>query len=91
MKQNPAEILCAYVVKHYGRRLTPKQLRGPWTYIGSYGGELSGVVIEADGEHTGYRIMLTDMDAMESAPPPRRAHLRGIETPVDAADTEQPA
>jgi hypothetical protein len=61
MTQNPAEKLCAFVIREYGRRLTPTQLRWPWTYIGTYNGEISGVVIDADGTSSGYRVMLADM------------------------------
>lgn len=63
MTQNPAEKLCAFVIARYGRRLSATQLRGPWTYIGSRTGEISGLVIDPDGEHAGFRVMLADMDA----------------------------
>lgn len=60
-EQNPAEKLCEFVTREYGRRLTPRQLRGPWTYIGTYNGEISGVVIAPDGESPGRRVMLIDL------------------------------
>ena len=68
MNQNPAEKLCAFVMREYGKRLTPKQLRGPWTTIGTYNGEISGVVIPADGTRTGYRVMLADMELQRGRP-----------------------
>lgn len=68
MNQNPAEKLCAFVMREYGKRLTAKQLRGPWTAIGTRSGEISGVVVAADGEKPGYRVMLADME-LQSGPP----------------------
>jgi hypothetical protein len=67
MIRNPAEILCGFVMRQYGRRLTDRQLRWPWTYIGTVNGEISGVVIPSDGSATGFRVMLTDMDLLEPA------------------------
>lgn len=72
-----ADNLARYVTHNYGDMLTPKQLRGPWTYIGKrfaapnakgetvekQGIEITGVVIDADGDSRGYRIMVTDMQA----------------------------
>jgi hypothetical protein len=69
------EALSDFVLRH--RTLTPNQLRMPWTYIGrmfdapgldgkirhNHGVEITGVVIPADGEHPGYRVMVTDMQA----------------------------
>lgn len=60
--------LCTFVMREYGNRLTTKQLRGPWTYIGTYSGEISGVVIPADGTRTGYRVMLADMELQREDP-----------------------
>jgi hypothetical protein len=64
MKQNPAEFLCERVpeaiARDYGGYLTEAQMRTPWTYIGSWNGEISGVLIAHDGEHPGYRVMLVD-------------------------------
>jgi hypothetical protein len=68
MNQNPAEKLCAFVMREYGRRLTPKQIRDPWTYIGTYNGEISGVVSPADGASSGYRVMLVDMELHAGRP-----------------------
>jgi hypothetical protein len=59
--QNPAERLCEHVMRTLGARLTPKQIRMPWTYIGSVGGEITGVIIPADGDAPSYRMMLTDI------------------------------
>lgn len=67
---NPAERLCAHVMRHYGGRLTEKQTRGPWTYIGTPGGEISGVVIDGDVDHAGYRVMLADLEAPDFTPQP---------------------
>lgn len=67
---SPAERLCDHVTLHYGRRLSAKQLRGPWTYIGSETGAISGVVIGADGDYCGYRVMLADLNAPDLAPQP---------------------
>jgi hypothetical protein len=67
--------LCAFVMRRYGSRLTPTQVRGPWVYIGhtfdavdltqkltaDHGIEFTGVVIAADGEQPGYRITVNDM------------------------------
>lgn len=61
--QNPAERLCDHVMRTFGARLTPKQIRTPWTYIGSPGGEITGVVIPEDGEKPGYRVMLGEIGA----------------------------
>lgn len=61
-----ADQLCAYVSRCYGDMLTPKQLRGPWTYIGKTMegfSEITGVVVDPDGDSQGYRIMVADMVA----------------------------
>lgn len=68
MKQNPAELLCSHVMRLYGRRLTPKQMREPWTYIGTHNGEISGVVVAPDGASTGLRVMLIDLGLPEFPP-----------------------
>ncbi len=71
------EKLCAYISRDYADMLTPKQMRGPWTYIGkqfaapgadgklieNHGVEITGVVIDADGDERGYRVMVADMEA----------------------------
>jgi hypothetical protein len=67
---NPAERLCAHVMRNYGRRMSAKQIRGPWTYVGRPDGEITGVVIDADGDHAGYRVMLEDLDAPDFKPQP---------------------
>jgi hypothetical protein len=81
MMQNPAEKLCAYVMREYGRRLTPKQIREPWRYIGTWGGEISGVLIAADGDRTGYRVMLTDIELPNLSGPARWDVMRGDAAP----------
>lgn len=76
---NVAEKLSVFVVKH--RRLTERQLGMPWTYIGKsfpaaeptgkmkedHGIEITGVVIPADGDHPGYRVMVEDMQLVDAA------------------------
>ena len=71
------ERLCAFATHNYWDMLTEKQQRGPWTYIGKFfaatgldgkthenhGVETTGVVIDADGDSRGYRIMVADMQA----------------------------
>jgi hypothetical protein len=73
MKRNPAERLCDFVLREYGRRLTPTQLRGPWHNVGSHTGEISGVVIPADGESPSFRVMLVEVEGRDGfvsdAPP----------------------
>lgn len=72
--QTVQERLCAYVARNYWDMLTPAQQRGPWTYIGTtsagkapegmredWGVEITGVVIAADGDSTGYRVKVEDM------------------------------
>jgi hypothetical protein len=59
----PADRLCLYVMRTFGSTLTPKQIREPWTYIGSQNGEIGGVVIPADEDKPSYRVMLADIDA----------------------------
>lgn len=67
---NPAEKLCAQVMRSYGRRLSRKQIREPWTYLAKPDGEITGVVIAADGDHPGYRLMVDDMAAPDFKPQP---------------------
>lgn len=56
--------LVAFAVREYGRRMTPRQISQPWTHIGGAGGtDSTGLVIPADGDSPGYRIMLADIDA----------------------------
>lgn len=65
--------LTIFVLRNYS--LTPEQIRAPWAYIGkqfdapdvtgktrhNHGCEITGVVIPADGEHRGCRVMVEDM------------------------------
>jgi hypothetical protein len=76
-KPNTCEKLSAYIMREHGMRMTPRQIRGPWTYIGrtfdaedargkmvkDHGYEITGVIIDADGDLPGYRVMVTDMQA----------------------------
>ena len=59
----PGDRLCEYIMRSFGVRLTQRQITMPWTYIGSPEGEISGVVIDADGASPGYRVMLADIGA----------------------------
>ena len=81
LPKNTSEILSEFVLRNYGSRLSPKQLRGPWTSIGKYfdakdltgkvvhnhGVEVTGIVIGADGDFPGYRVMVSDMQAFGEA------------------------
>jgi hypothetical protein len=63
---------------HRNRTLTANQLRMPWKYLGrmfdapgidgktrtNHGVQITGVVVPADGENPGYRVMVTDMAEM---------------------------
>lgn len=74
-----AERLSNFVTANY--RLTPKQLRGPWKYLSREfdapdvsgkirernGVEITGVIVPADGESSGYRVMAVDMEAAKAA------------------------
>lgn len=64
---SPADLLCKFIMTKYGARLTDKQIREPWTYFGTRGGEIAGVTIPADGERAGYRITVIDMNTPEGA------------------------
>jgi len=75
LSKNTCERLSDFVLQHYGSGLTPKQLRGPWTYVGrtfdaedlskkltkDHGYEITGVVIDPDGDKPGFRVMVADM------------------------------
>lgn len=60
------EQLKAFVVRT--RSLTRNQLATPWTYLGTGNGRtgegfaIVGVVVPADGESHGYRVMVEDMN-----------------------------
>jgi hypothetical protein len=62
--QGPSTVeqLCNFVLHH--RRLTFSQLQQPWKYLRDSDGFCVGVVIPADGERPGYRVMVTDMQAV---------------------------
>jgi hypothetical protein len=75
MARNPAERLCRFVMREYGRRLTPAQIRGPWQHIGSASGDITGVIVPTDGDSPGFRVMLVDFEGRPSgfttdSPPP---------------------
>jgi hypothetical protein len=56
-----AEQLCSYVAKHHFSRLTPKQQRGPWTYLGAPDGTITGLLIAEDQGSPAIRLMLADI------------------------------
>ena len=64
---SPGDVLCAYVMKTHGSRLTAKQLRESWTYFGSAAGEISGVSIPADGDSAAVRVTLLDVQSGQQA------------------------
>jgi len=69
--------LVAYVLRQYGSRLTPLQVRSPWAFIGrrfdapdatgkirpNHGVEITGVIVPADPERQApsYRVMFEDL------------------------------
>lgn len=57
-----------FVMANY--RLTPRQLRGPRTWL-HRDGVISGVVIPADGDTPGFRVMAEDMQLVTDA---RKGH-----------------
>lgn len=64
-----AEQLAAFVARAYP--LTPAQLARPWTFqYQIVGGRpvVTGVVIDADGEKTGYRVSIEDMQMYAHRP-----------------------
>lgn len=64
---SPMERLCDFVLKT--KPLTAAQLRGPWRFIGAgnvrngEGFAIAGVIVPADGDRPGYRVMVQDMEA----------------------------
>lgn len=66
--QNAAERLCEYIVGTLRPAMTARQFSQPWTYLGSPGGQITGVAIPADGDAPGFRVMLHDLDGPLSAP-----------------------
>lgn len=57
-----ADRLCEHVMREHGGSLTPTQIRSPWTYLGAPEG-IIGVIVPADGERPGYRVMVADLGA----------------------------
>jgi hypothetical protein len=86
--KNTCELLTAFVMRTHGDRLTPRQIRGPWMYIGrtfdaedgakkvtkDHGYEITGVIIDQDGDSDGLRVMVADMQ-LENLEFPRRQSL----------------
>ena len=60
---SPGDLLCAYVMKNYGSRLSAKQIRESWNYFGTANGEIAGVSIPADGEYPAVRVTLLDVQS----------------------------
>lgn len=71
---NPAERLVQFVMREYGSRLTPTQIRETWHYVHLRSGEITGVIVPADGEHPEIRVTLHDADGKTGfttdSPPP---------------------
>ena len=79
LRSSVQDNLADFAVRTLGARLTPKQLRGPWTYVGKrfdaivssgkmvvgHGLEITGLIIDADGDAPGYRIKVEDMHVPE--------------------------
>lgn len=77
----PQERLKEFVIAN--RTLTMRQLAMPWTFLGQHfdaapahdprhvwpgwGIRITGVVVPADGDHPGYRVMLEDMQLEQVA------------------------
>jgi hypothetical protein len=72
-----ADRLCQHVMRNYASRMTPKQIRGPWTYTGrtfaaldvtgkmveGQGMEIDGVDIAADGDSPGIHVTVAEINA----------------------------
>ena len=61
--QGPSTVeqLCSFVLRT--RSLTFAQLQQPWKYLHDADGFCTGVVIPADANHAGYRVMVVDMQS----------------------------
>jgi hypothetical protein len=64
---SPGDVLCAFVMKTYGSRLTAKQIRETWTYFGTAAGEIAGVIVPADGDSPAVRVTLLDVQSGQQA------------------------
>jgi len=64
---SPGDILCAFVMKTYGSRLTAKQIRETWTYFGTPAGEITGVIVPADGDSPSMRVTMLDVQSGQQA------------------------
>lgn len=76
---SPLDLLSDFALKNYP--LTPGQISGPWTWFGEefdapgidgkmrykHGVRITGVTIPADGDRTGYRITLADLQLRGAA------------------------
>ena len=54
--------LCRFAARTH-RNLTPRQLRGPWSYTYAPNGEVTGVTIPSDGDHPSLRCTVDQMNA----------------------------
>lgn len=62
-----AESLCAFAMRTYGTRMTPKQIRSAWTYLRTSAGELTCVVVPADGDSASILVTVDDMRSGQQA------------------------
>lgn len=53
------ELLCDFVLRT--RNLTDAQLRMPWIYTHDRSGNVTGVIVQADGDWPGYNVRTEDM------------------------------
>lgn len=59
---NPAERLVKFVMREYGKLLTPTQTRSAWQYMHARSGAIIGVIVPADEGHPEIRVMLHEAD-----------------------------
>jgi hypothetical protein len=62
-----AERLCAFAMHTYGARMTQLQIRSAWTYLRTASGELTGVVVPADGNSASILVTVADMRSGQQA------------------------
>lgn len=65
-RSTEADQLCAFVMKHYGSRLTAKQIREAWSYTRDKAGELVATV-PADGESPALSVTTLEMRSGQQA------------------------
>lgn len=64
-KPTTQELLCDYVLRN--RDLTDTQIRQPWLYTHDRAGNVTGVIVQADGENPGHRVTVSDLALDEVA------------------------